>query len=357
MGHWGKVVGGAVGAMVGGPLGAAFGVGLGSMFDTDEEAPALEMPGFVESVTFEDDPDGRVFLVRGRAGHGDLLVVRVLDAGGTRYLRARTEDWADRDGDFVTAAEFADGSAAFYVPAGAVDGTTGLNDVVLELQLLRGPPDARELHGSDRFTGELPIAARWSAAVHWRPLIGLCMTVARADGQLLPEEVRAVRGVVMDGLGLDAGESAQLQRLMKEEPSASVHDLMGWMFCRFPAVPWDGVLTALADVARSDGHVHGSEIEVIQGVAAAYGVDTDAWPGIAAELGLRATVDLHHEYYRLLELNPGASRAQIKKAYRVKVGQYHPDRVANLAPEFRELAKNKTMELRVAYEALLEISG
>ena len=53
----------------------------------------------------------------------------------------------------------------------------------------------------------------------------------------------------------------------------------------------------------------------------------------------------------------GATRIEIKKAYHAKMFAYHPDRVANLAEEFQELAHQKTIEIRTSYEALLLIAG
>ncbi|MGB8221939.1 MAG: hypothetical protein WCF10_05090 [Polyangiales bacterium] len=36
---------------------------------------------------------------------------------------------------------------------------------------------------------------------------------------------------------------------------------------------------------------------------------------------------------------------------------YHPDKVANLPEEFQQLAHQKTIEIREAYEALLKVVG
>jgi hypothetical protein len=40
-----------------------------------------------------------------------------------------------------------------------------------------------------------------------------------------------------------------------------------------------------------------------------------------------------------------------------KMLAYHPDKVANLAEEFQELAHQKTIEVRASYEELLRIVG
>ena len=56
--------------------------------------------------------------------------------------------------------------------------------------------------------------------------------------------------------------------------------------------------------------------------------------------------------YEVLEVSPGASQDEITAAFRRLVHQYHPDKVANLAPEFRELAERRMKEINAAYEQL-----
>ena len=56
--------------------------------------------------------------------------------------------------------------------------------------------------------------------------------------------------------------------------------------------------------------------------------------------------------YEVLDVRPGASRQEITAAYRRLVKQYHPDKVVNMAPEFRELAERRMKEINAAYEQL-----
>lgn len=56
--------------------------------------------------------------------------------------------------------------------------------------------------------------------------------------------------------------------------------------------------------------------------------------------------------YAVLGVSPGASSEQIAAAYRVRMKEYHPDRVAELGPELRELAHRKTVEIQRARDAL-----
>lgn len=61
----------------------------------------------------------------------------------------------------------------------------------------------------------------------------------------------------------------------------------------------------------------------------------------------------HQSYLEVLELRHGASASEIKAAYRRLMQQYHPDRVAHLGKELRELAERKAKEINEAYDALL----
>lgn len=56
--------------------------------------------------------------------------------------------------------------------------------------------------------------------------------------------------------------------------------------------------------------------------------------------------------FRLLGLRPGASLEDASAAYRSLAAQNHPDKVAQMAPEFRELAERKMRELNAAHEQI-----
>jgi DnaJ like chaperone protein len=56
--------------------------------------------------------------------------------------------------------------------------------------------------------------------------------------------------------------------------------------------------------------------------------------------------------HRVLGLEPGASREDVKKAFRRLAGQYHPDKVGHLGEEFRILAEKRFKEIQRAYDEL-----
>jgi DnaJ-domain-containing protein 1 len=54
-------------------------------------------------------------------------------------------------------------------------------------------------------------------------------------------------------------------------------------------------------------------------------------------------------WWRVLEVTPSATKDEIVCNYRRKIRQCHPDRVAGLSSEFRELAEERSKALNAAY--------
>jgi DnaJ-class molecular chaperone len=58
-------------------------------------------------------------------------------------------------------------------------------------------------------------------------------------------------------------------------------------------------------------------------------------------------------WFEVLGVSSSASNDEIKAAYRERIAQYHPDQVAGLGLELRQVAERKMRELNSAYEFAL----
>ena len=58
------------------------------------------------------------------------------------------------------------------------------------------------------------------------------------------------------------------------------------------------------------------------------------------------------KYYTVLGIDKNASQEDIKKAYRTKAREYHPDKHANGSDSEKEMAEKKFKEINEAYEQL-----
>ncbi len=58
--------------------------------------------------------------------------------------------------------------------------------------------------------------------------------------------------------------------------------------------------------------------------------------------------------YEILGIRPNASKKEIMAAYKEAVKKYHPDKVSHLGDEFSNLANEKFIEIRQAYDTLMK---
>lgn len=59
----------------------------------------------------------------------------------------------------------------------------------------------------------------------------------------------------------------------------------------------------------------------------------------------------------ILNVSPLASVDEIRRAYKMLISQYHPDKVAALGDELKKLAEYKSKEITQAYREALRIRG
>lgn len=60
-------------------------------------------------------------------------------------------------------------------------------------------------------------------------------------------------------------------------------------------------------------------------------------------------------YYELLEIAPGSSAEEVKRAFRAQIARYHPDKVQHLGREFQSMAADRAAELTEAYRILSDV--
>lgn len=77
--------------------------------------------------------------------------------------------------------------------------------------------------------------------------------------------------------------------------------------------------------------------------------DDEYGPAVDMDFGREAS-----ENYLILGLNPGAGKDEVKKAYRKKMKEFHPDKAANLNPQYQNHFEERSKEINRAYGAILD---
>jgi DnaJ like chaperone protein len=108
----------------------------------------------------------------------------------------------------------------------------------------------------------------------------------------------------------------------------------------------------LFGIAKADGEVSLSEINVIQSIADKLGIPRVDFDSVKNMFYRDTNSD-----YRILGIEPTASDDEIKKAYRQMAIKFHPDKVAQMGEEFQKGAKEKFQQIQDAYEAIKKQRG
>jgi len=67
--------------------------------------------------------------------------------------------------------------------------------------------------------------------------------------------------------------------------------------------------------------------------------------------------DIQTNWFRILDVPDSSGKEEISIAYKQKIRQYHPDKVATLGPELRELAELKSKQINAAYSFAMKLRG
>ena len=171
--------------------------------------------------------------------------------------------------------------------------------------------------------------------------------VMKADGKLLKSELDYVKQFLKRQFGIQQTKDLMLvfkDILDQEYPLKDV--------CRQIQRSMDHpsrleLIHILYGLSQSDGHVHPSEIRIIQTIANYLNISSNDYASIKAMFAKD-----ENAAYRILEIDPSTSDKQIKEAYRKMANKYHPDKVAHLGKKMQTVAEEKFKSVNDAYQQI-----
>jgi DnaJ like chaperone protein len=183
-------------------------------------------------------------------------------------------------------------------------------------------------------------------------LVGILTAVMKADGDVRKEEVAAIRAFFSDRLGY-RGESLDIVRDLIKQFLRSGVDVDA--LCQDVARRADYatrllLVECMHDVAMADGSISPAEETVLARAVAGLGI-------AQSDLSAMRSRGRSQGDYEILGVQPSATLDEVKSAYRELVKKYHPDRVAHLGDEFRELAHRKFLDVQQAYDRIRAARG
>ena len=183
---------------------------------------------------------------------------------------------------------------------------------------------------------------------------GCLAKMARADGKVTRDEIETVEQIIARlGYNPRMREAAiGIFRKAKDDTHTAA-DYLEQLAATIRYNPQLAMtfLSALHAVALADGQIHPNEREILLQAERIFRLR----PGtIDALLGSRNSTNKVADAYHVLECTPEMSDAEIKKIYREKCIQFHPDKLAakGLPPEFMEYANEQLAKINQAYDTL-----
>lgn len=182
---------------------------------------------------------------------------------------------------------------------------------------------------------------------------GCLAKMAQADGKITKEEIQAVEQIIARlGYTPRMREAAiDIFRQAKDD-SHTAADYLNQLatVIRFNPQMAMTFLAALHAVAQADGKIHPGEREILQQAERAFRLR----PGTAEALlggGRMSSLD---DAYKVLDVAPAMSDTEIKKVYRKKCVEFHPDKLASkgLPKEFMEYANEQLAKVNEAYDTI-----
>ena len=194
--------------------------------------------------------------------------------------------------------------------------------------------------------------------VFYVSLASLAAKMAKADGVVTSEEVKAFDRFIREDINLDIQERKIVAQLFNEAKSSPVSaaqiavqfkSLIGFQ----PHV-MQMLLQLLFQISMADGKFHPAEERFIKDVAGVFGLSQVEYDQIKAMF-----IKGNGSVYQVLGISPDVSDKELKSVYRKLVIQYHPDKlIAKGMPEdFIKNANQKMAEINNAYDIICKERG
>ena len=184
-------------------------------------------------------------------------------------------------------------------------------------------------------------------------LMALSAAVMKADGKVLKSELNFVKNFLSQQFGPQFNNQ-HLQVLKKFLDSGNIplQQICRDIQLRMQPAVRVQLLHYLFGIAKADGDVSQSEINVINNIAGMLGVPAADFESVKNMFYRNVDSD-----YKVLGVEPSATDEEVKKAYRKMAIKFHPDKVAQMGEEYQKGAKEKFQKIQESYEAIKKRRG
>jgi DnaJ like chaperone protein len=182
--------------------------------------------------------------------------------------------------------------------------------------------------------------------------------LAQADGQVTKEEIDSIEGFMDKDLRLDPPSRNAAVNIFRTALNApgTFDDFARQFYGQFHRQPQmlELMIDILLRVAVSDGRMAHGEESLILSAVTTFNFSTSRYEQLKSQY-----VQTADNSYAVLGCSPDDSDDQVKRCYRQRVQEYHPDKIAakGLPDEFTRFAQDKFREIQEAWERIKAARG
>lgn len=183
-------------------------------------------------------------------------------------------------------------------------------------------------------------------------LMALSAAVMKADGKVLKVELSYVKAFFQQQFGHQF--STQHLQVLKQYLDSDIPITQICSDVRVHLRPESRLqlIHYLFGIAKVDGDVSPSELNVIANIASMMGIPQADFDSVKNMFYRNVDSD-----YKILGIEESASDEEVKKAYRKMAVKFHPDKVSQMGEEFQKGAQEKFQKIQEAYESVKKRRG
>ena len=175
-------------------------------------------------------------------------------------------------------------------------------------------------------------------------LLVLFAAIMKADGVQKKSELNYIKQFFVSQIGIN--DTKKLMQIFKKilEQDIPLKEVCLQIKSRMDEPSRLQVIHILFGLSKSDGEIHPNEVNIIKDISGMLGISSLDYKSIEGmyKENLESAFDV-------LGINKESTNIEIKKAYRKMANKYHPDKIAHLGNEFKEIAQDKFKSVSEAY--------
>lgn len=175
-------------------------------------------------------------------------------------------------------------------------------------------------------------------------LLVLFAAIMKADGVQKKSELNYIKQFFVSQIGIN--DTKKLMQIFKKilEQDIPLKEVCLQIKSRMDEPSRLQVIHILFGLSKSDGEIHPNEVNIIKDISGMLGISSLDYKSIEGMYK-----DNLESAFNVLGINKESTNLEIKKAYRKMANKYHPDKIAHLGSEFKEIAHDKFKSVSEAY--------